>query len=290
MKKEYIIGIAAALVITLLGGSIGGLIASSHKKTAFQGAFIASPTGLTDVAIENDLTVGGILTALHLSVTNTSTFATSTFSGLTTLSSLLVSGLSSLQNLLVSGTFGVTGTSTLATTTISNLNVTTCVGCGSGLTSYAEFYGLTAGTGNGGSTDYAATIAVHTSAGTGRVPFPRLATTFGGIVTSTLATTTAFILPNPGVYEVSFKVHTTEPGELQIEQDGTALAHTTTANMNPTSGGHLIAGTFLVTVTNPTSTISIINPAGNSPALTITPADGASTNAVAQNLVIKRVN
>lgn len=152
---------------------------------------------------------------------------------------------------------------------------------------FTNYYGLTAGTGNGGATDYAATVAVKTAAGTGRVPFPRDGVTTGA---STRVDGSSFTLPEIGTYSVSFRVHTTEPGQLQLELDGAALPETTMANMNPTAGGHEIAGVnLLVTTTTINSVLAVINPTGNSPALTITTADGASTHANAQTLTILRL-
>lgn len=148
------------------------------------------------------------------------------------------------------------------------------------------FYGLTTGTGNGGPNDYAATVAVKTSVGTGRVPFPRNGPQNGPV---TRLDDFTFILPLIGTYLVSFKVHTTEPGQLQLELDGVDLPETTTPNMNPTSGGHPIVASVLITTTVQNAVLAVVNPSGNSPALTITPADGASTHANAQSLVILRV-
>ena len=152
------------------------------------------------------------------------------------------------------------------------------------LTQFSMFYGLTAGTGNGGPTDYAAVIAPKTAAGTGRVPFPR-----NGPITGTIARIDAssFNLPTIGTYEITFRVHTTEPGQLQLELNGADLAETVAVNMNPTIGGHPIIGSFFVTTSVINSVLAVINPAGNSPALTVTPADGASTHANSQSITIK---
>ncbi|MDO8471875.1 MAG: hypothetical protein Q7S64_01820 [bacterium] len=165
--------------------------------------------------------------------------------------------------------------------TISNTGVITVT---SGLPAYAMFYGLTAGTGMSG-TDYAGTIAVGAA-----VPFPQNGATLGGIVA---LTSTTFKIPTIGVYEVSFKVHTTEPGQLQLSVDngaGFVVAHECTGEeMNPTAGGHAIAADCIITTTAVDAVVKVINPAGNATALTITPADGASTNANAQTLIIKKL-
>ena len=151
---------------------------------------------------------------------------------------------------------------------------------------YAMFYGLTAGTGNPSATDYAATVAVKTAPGTGRVPFPRDSSTSGDEIVRDDAS--SFRLVAAGTYRVSFKVHATEPGQLQLEVDGAGLPETTTPEMNPTAGGHLFVADVLVTVAA-NAVLAVINPVGNSTPLTITPADGASTHANAQSIAIERV-
>lgn len=153
------------------------------------------------------------------------------------------------------------------------------------LSDFGMFYGLTAGTGNGGATDYAATVAVKTVPGSGRVPFPRNGPAVGVVRIDD----SSFTLADIGTYEVNFGVHTTEPGQLQLELNGTALPETTAANMNPTAGGHPIGHSVLITTVAPNAILAVINPAGNSTALTITPADGASTNANSQVLTIKKI-
>lgn len=163
-----------------------------------------------------------------------------------------------------------------------------------GLVSFGSFYGLTAGTDNGGATEYAATFAANVP-----VNFAHSSATFGGVAinnpgTATVQTNnTKFVLANIGTYKVSFNVHTTEPGQLQADiGDGTTqviVPGSCGVNMNPTSGGHPISQTFMVTTTVANRILRIINPAGNSPALTVTPADGASTHANTPTLTIEQV-
>lgn len=153
---------------------------------------------------------------------------------------------------------------------------------------FGMFYGLTAGTGNSTATDYAATVAVKTSVGTGRVPFPRL----GAMSAANFpiaASSSSFTLPAIGTYSITFNVHTTEPGQLQLELNGTDLPYTCAANMNPTAGGHPITGTFFVRTVSINSVIAVVNAAGNAAALTITPADGDRTHANAQSLLITKI-
>jgi hypothetical protein len=148
------------------------------------------------------------------------------------------------------------------------------------------FYGLTTGTGNSGANDYASTVAVKTSAGTGRVPFPRLGPTTGNI---TAIDASSFNIATPGTYHITSNVHTTETGQLQLELNGAAVNESTASNSNPTSGGHTHNIDILLTTVTPNSVLAVINPAGNSTALTITPSDGSSTHAAAQTLNIEQV-
>jgi hypothetical protein len=151
---------------------------------------------------------------------------------------------------------------------------------------FAMFYGLTAGTGNSIGTDYAATVAVKTTVGTGRVTFPRNGPATG----ITRLDNTSFTLPSIGTYEIIFHVNTTEPGQLQLELNNVDLPETVAVNMNPTAGGHPIMGNFFITTTSVNSILAVINPIGNTPALTITPANGANTHANTQSITIKKIN
>lgn len=162
---------------------------------------------------------------------------------------------------------------------------TTIVGGAGAVSPFSMFFGLTAGTGMIG-TDYAATVAPKTGAGTGRVPFPQNGPALGSIIR---IDSSSFLLPDIGTYEINFRVHTTEPGQLQLELNNVDVANTVAVNMNPTLGGHPIIGSFYLTTTSVNSTLAVINPSGNSPALTITPADGAQTHANSQSITIKRI-
>ena len=94
----------------------------------------------------------------------------------------------------------------------------------------------------------------------------------------------------PGSYRVTATVHTTESGQLQLELGGVAVDNSTFGNANPTAGGHPIVVDAIVTVpAGPGEVLAVINPAGNSTALTITPADGALTHAYAQKLIIEKL-
>jgi len=183
------------------------------------------------------------------------------------------------------GATGATG-STGSTGPIGATGATGPTGATGGLAGFGMFFGLTAGTGNGGPTDYAATIPVKTAAGTGRVPFPRNGPAVGGIVR---IDSSSFTLPAIGTYEITFRVHTTEPGQLQLELNGADLPETVAVNMNPTAGGHPIIGNAVIATSAINAVLAVINPAGNSTALTVTPANGAQTHANAQSITITRI-
>lgn len=157
-----------------------------------------------------------------------------------------------------------------------------------GISEFAMFYGLTTGTGNAGPDDYAATIAVKTSAGTGRVPFPRNGPIVGGMaiaVGGTLPPLVAEVtIPNAGTYEVTFVTSVTEAGQLQLEVDGVDLPETVAGRA---TGTNEIIGNSIITV-GAGAKLAVINPTGNAAALTITPSAGG-THAVAQTLTIKRL-
>lgn len=185
-----------------------------------------------------------------------------------------VNSLDSVYNAAIANSTGASGVS----------GATGATGATGAAIKYAMFFGLTAGTGMAG-TDYAATVAVKTGAGTGRVPFPQNGPAAGIVRVDG----SSFTLPDVGTYAITFRVHTTEPGQLQLELAGTAVANSTTVDMNPTSGGHLLVGNCLLTTVAINQVLAVINPDNNSPALTITPADGASTHANAQSITILRI-
>jgi hypothetical protein len=154
----------------------------------------------------------------------------------------------------------------------------------SGPSNSAMFYGLTAGTGNSTTTDYATTVAVKTSVGTGRVPFPRAGPNSG--IASSTTSSGAFLIPAVGTYRVDFSVGATGGNQLQLELNGVDQFATVVGdNTSPNRTN----GVSLITTVVPNSILAVINPAGNSPAFSITPANGATTHAEAQTLVITQL-
>jgi hypothetical protein len=139
---------------------------------------------------------------------------------------------------------------------------------------YSDFYALMPG-------DNSATVAPG-----GEVSFPQTGSTNSVI---TRVDDSKFTLPNIGTYHISFTVSVTEAGQL-----GIGLYNGFSFNMLPMSvvgratGTSQIAGVCLVTTTSINRIISVINPAGNSTALTITPIAGG-TESVSAHLVIMQI-
>jgi hypothetical protein len=136
--------------------------------------------------------------------------------------------------------------------------------------SYAEFYALMP-------PDNAATVAVG-----GAVDFPQDGPQSG----ISRSGSSAFVLPKVGTYRVSFAVSVSEAGQLGLSLNGTELAYTINGRATGTSQ---ISGEALITTLAPDSTVAVVNPAGNSTALTITPLAGGS-HAAAASLVIEQLN
>ena len=123
------------------------------------------------------------------------------------------------------------------------------------LASFGYFYGLTAGTGMEG-TDYAATVAPGAA-----VPFPQDSVSVNGVARVGVSTT-QFTLPVSGFYKIVSRVHTTEPGQIQLRVDGVVLPQTTQGNQNPTAGGHVHTIDAIIFVAA-AAVLEVINPAGN---------------------------
>jgi len=137
---------------------------------------------------------------------------------------------------------------------------------------YVTFYGLAPG-------DYAATIAVGAP-----LDFPTLGINGGtsAIYRSGVGT---FVLPDIGTYDVSWTTSVDEPGQLQVTLNTVVIPYTTAGRATGTSQ---ISNRVLVATVTPSTVLSVINPAGNATALTITPVAGG-THAAATVLTIVRV-
>jgi len=135
---------------------------------------------------------------------------------------------------------------------------------------FADFFALMPG-------DNSATIAVGAP-----VLFPQSGPTVGGI---TRVSAGVFNIPTIGSYKVSWQVSVNEPGQLML-QLGTAILPDTVVGR--ATGTSQIVGICVITTTVINSTLSVINPPGNSTALTVTPVAGG-THSVSAHLVIERL-
>ena len=148
----------------------------------------------------------------------------------------------------------------------------------SGNLGYADFYALQGA-------DNPGTIAVGSP-----VLFPRNGPTSSYIVRGTGGTSTSsFVLPAIGTYEVMFQVSVTEPGQLDLGLDsGSGVVEQAYSVVGRATGTNQIFGICLVTTTVINSELTVRNPAGNSSALTITTIAGGAS-AVSAHLVIMRI-
>jgi hypothetical protein len=145
-------------------------------------------------------------------------------------------------------------------------------GATEGLFDIADFFALMPG-------DNAATVAVGAA-----VEFPQDGTNIGPDVTR--VSSTQFQLGAIGTYLIQFQVSVTEPGQLAVAIGDTIQPNTVVGRATGTSQ---IVGMSLLTTTVVNELVSIINPPGNSTALTITPIAGG-TYSVSAHLIITRVN
>jgi hypothetical protein len=99
-----------------------------------------------------------------------------------------------------------------------------------------------------------------------------------------------FTLPAIGTYEITWQVSVSEAGQLDlwIDSGGGPVEQPQTV-VGRATGTSQIMGNVFITTTSINSVISIRNPTGNSPALTITPLAGG-THAVSASLTIKRLS
>jgi len=137
---------------------------------------------------------------------------------------------------------------------------------------FAEFYALMP-------SDNAATVAPGSA-----VSFPQSGPNDGsGTITSTGPK--SFNLAAVGTYEVTFQVSVSEAGQLGLLLNGYLLPYTVVGRATGTSQ---LMGESLVTTTAVNSDLEVLNPVGNSTALTITPLAGG-THSASASLVIKRL-
>lgn len=135
---------------------------------------------------------------------------------------------------------------------------------------FADFYALMP-------PDNAATVAVDMG-----VDFPQNGASSGQI---SRMNSNDFSLPAIGTYQVMFQVSVTEAGQLGLRLNGAELPFTVVGRATGTSQ---IVGISLIETTVPFSVLSVVNPSGNSTALTITPLAGG-TAPVSAHLVITQL-
>ena len=99
------------------------------------------------------------------------------------------------------------------------------------------------------------------------------------------ASESAFTLANIGTYQVLFQVSVTEAGQLVLTLNGAELPYTVVGRATGTSQ---IVGMALVQTTAVDSVLTVRNPEGTSPALTLTPSAGG-TEPVSAHLVITQL-
>jgi hypothetical protein len=113
------------------------------------------------------------------------------------------------------------------------------------------------------------------------VEFPQDGPASGAITRSNAET---FVLPDAGTYRVRFTVSVDEPGQLGLELNGVLVPYTVFGRATGTSE---IVGEALITAAAG-DTLSVVNPSGNAPALTVTPNAGGTHPATA-SLVIEQL-
>ncbi|HEY5195544.1 MAG TPA: hypothetical protein VIJ51_00795 [Solirubrobacteraceae bacterium] len=127
--------------------------------------------------------------------------------------------------------------------------------------------------------DNPATVATGSA-----VSFPQNGPTDGSVDITRLSTST-FQLARIGTYRVSFSVSVDEAGQLDVTLDGAELPYTVVGRATGTSQ---IAGESLVQTTSANSVLAVVNPAGETTTLTITPQAGG-THPVSATLIVQRV-
>jgi hypothetical protein len=130
--------------------------------------------------------------------------------------------------------------------------------------------------------DNAATVAVGAP-----VLFPQTGPADGSSAIARVSATSAFTLAAAGIYSVSFQVSVTEPGQLELALNGISGALPATVVGRATGTSQIWASVLIQAAAG--DVLTVVNPAGNSTALTITPLAGG-THSVSATLVIRRLS
>jgi len=127
--------------------------------------------------------------------------------------------------------------------------------------------------------DNSATVAIGSA-----VQFPQDGPAgSSGSITRLSAST--FQLASIGAYYVAFQVSVTEAGQLVLKLGGSELSYTVVGRATGTSQ---LVGVAIVQTSSVNAVLSVVNPAGESTALTITPLAGG-TDPVSAHLTILRI-
>ena len=137
--------------------------------------------------------------------------------------------------------------------------------------SFADFYALMP-------PDNAATVAAGAA-----VAFPNNGPTSGATIVRTGPST--FDLTAIGSYLVEFQVSASEAGQLMLRLNAVEVANSVVGRATGTTQ---LVGVSIITTSVINSILEVINPSGNTPALTITPLAGG-THAVSAHLTILRL-
>lgn len=134
---------------------------------------------------------------------------------------------------------------------------------------YASFYGLSPA-------DYTTTVGASQA-----VPFPNTAANSTDI---TRLSATTFQLAEPGTYLVSYRLNSSEGGQLQVAINGVGVPSTTTGQESTDS---VISGQSVITTDTANSVLSIINPATDASVITVTPTAGGTIPTANQLTILK---
>ena len=247
------------ILLTLAGGS--------WLQTAGSGSFIEVPIGGTaQVFLDGTSYLAGTqagATAPIINATSGSTFTGINVGEWSAVSTGALSGSGQIEVNLIASSATVDTQLSASSLFVYDANA-------SASKDYSHFFALMPG-------DNSATVAVGTA-----VQFPQNGPSTGIIVRSGPST---FVLSKVGTYEVTAQVSVDEPGQLQLAIGGVGLPHTVVGRAAGTSQ-LVINAIFTTTVIN--SILSVINPSGNSTALTITPVAGGASP-VSATLTIKQL-
>ena len=96
----------------------------------------------------------------------------------------------------------------------------------------------------------------------------------------------SFVLEEPGTYLVQYQVTPGEGGQLVLTLNGEELPYTVAGRE---AGASQIVGMALITTTEADSVLTVRNPAGSNPPLTLTPSAGG-TEPVSAHLIILQLS